>query len=42
MKKLVEELAKHAILKEDISILIQESVGPFQASVNTIRETMAA
>lgn len=41
MNQLVEELSKNrASLKEDISILIQESVGPLQVSIDAIKETV--
>ncbi len=41
MTQLVEELSKqHASLKEDISTLIHESLGPLQASVNALKETV--
>ena len=41
MGQLVEELSKQrASLREDISILIQESIGPLQSSVNAIKETV--
>ena len=41
MSQLVEELSKQrASLRDDISILIQESVGPLQTSMNAIKETV--
>ena len=40
MRELVAELGKQRTsLKEDISALIQESIAPLQASVNTLNET---
>lgn len=41
MTQLVQELSKQrASIKEDISSLIQESIGPLQASVDALRETV--
>ena len=41
MSELVAELGKQRTsLKEDISALIQESIAPLQASVNTLNETV--
>ena len=41
MDQLVEELSKQrASLRDDISILIQDSVSPLQTSMNAIKETV--
>src|SRR4029434_9749825 len=41
MSELVAELGKQRTsLKEDISALIQDSIAPLQASVNTLNETV--
>lgn len=43
MSQLVTELAKQrASIKEDISVLIQESMTPLQASMNALTETLAS
>lgn len=43
MSQLVTELTRQrASIKEDISALIQESMGPLQTSVNALTETLAS
>lgn len=41
MAQLISELSKQRIsIREDISVLIQESIAPLQSSVNALRETV--